>query len=226
MAFSDPGSVPDGTRIVDMDDQDITDVITDGSVGSFKVLYPADSIKGETGSVQLSLTASVAKYAVMYAICAEKDKYGNLQNYICDVDNNQRMELAAVSNYYDVPEADTPEDETTLKIVKLEAGTELPLEGAVFSVHDPFGRKLGSWSTNSDGTVTIPLTLEGHYTVTEEIPPQYHLLPNITTQHADVEYNKVAVLTFWNAPYGSLRVQKLSDTGTPPQRRHSADQAH
>jgi hypothetical protein len=216
VAFSDPGSVPDGTRIVDMDDQDITDVITDGSVGSFKVLYPADSIKGETGSVQLSLTASVAKYAVMYAICAEKDKYGNLQNYICDVDNNQRMELAAVSNYYDVPEADTPEDETTLKIVKLEAGTELPLEGAVFSVHDPFGRKLGSWSTNSDGTVTIPLTLEGHYTVTEEIPPQYHLLPNITTQHADVEYNKVAVLTFWNAPYGSLRVQKLSDTGTPP----------
>ena len=214
VAFSDPGSVPAGTRIVDMDNQDITDVITDGSLGSFKVLYPVDSIKGETGSVQLSLTASVAKYAVMYAICAEKDKYGNLQNYICDVDNNQRMELAAVSNYHDSPEEEIP-DETALRIIKLEEGTEMPLEGAVFSVYDPVGRKLGSYSTGPDGTVTIPLTLEGHYTVTEEIPPQYHLLPNITTQHADVEYNKVAKLTFWNAPYGSLRVQKLSNTGDP-----------
>lgn len=65
VAFADPGSVPAGTRIVDMDNQDITDVITDGSVGSFKVLYPVDSIKGETGSVQLSLSCSVAKYAVM-----------------------------------------------------------------------------------------------------------------------------------------------------------------
>ena len=45
--------------------------------------------------------------------------------------------------------------------------------------------------------------------MTEEIPPNYHLLPNITTQHADVEYNKVAEVTFWNAPYGSLRVQKV-----------------
>lgn len=214
VAFADPGSVPAGTRIVDMDNQDITDVITDGSVGSFKVLYPVDSIKGETGSVQLSLTASVAKYAVMYAVCAQKDKYGNLQNYICDVDNSKRMELAAVSNYYDSPEEDIP-DETALRIVKLEEGAEMPLEGAVFSVYDPLGRKLGSYSTGPDGTVTIPLTLEGHYTVTEEIPPEYHLLPNITTQHADVEYNKVAELTFWNAPYGSLRVQKLSDTGDP-----------
>ena len=208
VAFADPGSVPAGTRIVDMDNQDITDVITDGSVGSFKVLYPMDSIKGETGSVQLSLTASVAKYAVLYAVCAEKDKYGNLQNYICDVDNHKRMELAAVSNYFDTPE-DEETDETALKIIKLEEGTEMPLEGAVFSVYDPLGRKLGSWSTGYDGTVTIPLTLEGHYTVTEEIPPNYHLLPNITTQHADVEYNKVAEVTFWNAPYGSLRVQKV-----------------
>ena len=28
-----------------------------------------------------------------------------------------------------------------------------------------------------------------------------------------MEYNKTATLTFWNAPYGSIRVQKLSDTG-------------
>lgn len=215
VSFADPGSVPQGTRIVDENDQDITAVTTkwtgDGYGGKFKVLYPADSIEGESGSVQLSLTADVAQYAAMYAVCQEKDKYGNLQNYICDLDNSRHMVLAAVSSYTGGGEPDPKE--TALKIVKLEEGTKIPLEGAVFSVYDPEGRKVGSFSTSPDGTVIIPLTLEGHYTVTEEIPPQYHLLSEERTQHADVEYNKVATLTFWNAPYGSIRVQKLSDTG-------------
>ena len=215
VSFADPGSVPQGTRIVDENDQDITAVTTkwtgDGYGGKFKVLYPADSIEGESGSVQLSLTADVAQYAAMYAVCQEKDKYGNLQNYICDLDNSRHMELAAVSSYTGGGEPDPKE--TALKIVKLEEGTKIPLEGAVFSVYDPEGRKVGSFSTGPDGTVIIPLTLEGHYTVTEEIPPQYHLLPEERTQHTDVEYDKVATLTFWNAPYGSIRVQKVSDTG-------------
>ena len=215
VSFADPGSVPQGTRIVDENNQDITAVTTkwtgDGYGGKFKVLYPANSIEGESGSVQLSLTADVAQYAAMYAVCQEKDKYGSLQNYICDLDNSRHMELAAVSSYMGGGEPDPKE--TALKIVKLEEGTKIPLEGAVFSVYDPEGRKVGSFSTGPDGTVIIPLTLEGHYTVTEEIPPQYHLLPEERTQHTDVEYDKVATLTFWNAPYGSIRVQKVSDTG-------------
>lgn len=215
VAFSDPGSVPEGTKIVDMNNQEITAVTTsgtgDGYSGQFKGLYPADSIQGQSGNVQLSLYASVAQYAAMYAVCLEKDQYGNLQNYICDLDNNRQMELAAVSSYADSEEEEP--GETALKIVKLEEGTEIPLEGAVFSVYDPEGKKIGSYSTGPDGTVTIPLTLEGHYTVTEEIPPRYHLLPEETTQHADVEYNKTAIVTFTNAPYGSLRVEKRSDTG-------------
>ena len=215
VAFSDPDSVPEGTKIVDANNKEITAVTTkytsDGYAGTFKVLYPMDSIQGQSGNVQLSLSAPVAQYAAMYAVCQEKDQYGDLQNYICDLDNKVQLDVAAVSSYADSGEPDP--DETALKIVKLEEGTEIPLEGAVFSVYDPEGKKVGSFSTGPDGTVTIPLTLEGHYTVTEEIPPRYHLLPEETTQHADVEYNKTATLTFWNAPYGSLRVEKWSDTG-------------
>lgn len=215
VAFSNPDEVPEGTKIVDMENNEITAVTTegtsDGYAGQFKVLYPIDSIQGQSGNVQLSLSASVAQYAAMYAVCLEKDRYGNLQNYICDLDNNRQMELAAISSYADSTE-DVP-GETLLKIVKLEEGTKTPLEGAVFSVVDPEGRKVGSFSSDENGEVLIPLTLEGHYTVTEEIPPRYHLLPEETTQHADVEYNKVATVTFTNAPYGSIRVQKMSDTG-------------
>lgn len=217
IAFSNPSEVPSGTRIVDENNNDITKVSAewtgDGYGAKFKVLYPADSIEGESGTVQLSFEANVAQYAAMYAVCAEKDKYGNLQNYICDLDNSRHMELAAVSSYNDPAGGGDDPGETALKIVKLEEGTKIPLEGAVFSVYDPEGRKVGSFSTLADGTVTIPLTLEGHYTVTEEIPPLYHLLPDVRTQHTDVEYDKTATLTFWNAPYGSIRVQKLSNTG-------------
>ena len=215
VSFSDPGSVPDGTKIVDANNNEIPAVTTqptsDGYAGTFKVLYSASSVEGQSGNVQLSLSAPVAQYAAMYAVCQEKDKYGELQNYICDLDNNVRLDVAAISSYANGGEPGP--DETALKIVKLEEGTELPLEGAVFSIYDPEGRKVGSFSTGPDGTVVIPLTLEGHYTVTEEIPPRYHLLPEERTQHADVEYDKTATLTFWNAPYGSLRVEKRSDTG-------------
>ena len=184
VSFADPGEIPSGARIVDENNQDITAVTTsptgDGYAGKFKVLYPEESIEGESGTVQLSFEADVAQYAAMFAICQEKDRYGELQNYICDLDNSRHLEVAAVSSYTD--NGQPAPDETALKIVKLEEGTEIPLEGAVFSVVDPEGRKVGSFSSDENGEVLIPLTLEGHYTGTEDIPPRYHLLPEETTQ--------------------------------------------
>jgi len=51
-------------------------------------------------------------------VCQEKDQYGDLQNYICDLDNKVQLDVAAVSSYTDSGEPDP--DETALKIVKLE----------------------------------------------------------------------------------------------------------
>ena len=210
VAFSDPSQVPEGTKIVDMDNNEISAVTTeptgDGYSGQFKILYPMESVEGQTGSVQLSLSAPVAQYAAMYAVCQEKDKYGNLQNYICDLDNNVQLDVAAISNYADSPE-DNPPD-TGLKIIKLETGTETPLEGTIFSVTGPDGEPIGSFSTNSEGEILLPLTLSGLYTVTEEIPSRYHLKPEEDTQQVMVRYGETAELTFWNDPYGELRVIK------------------
>lgn len=216
VAFSAPSQVPEGTKIVDMDNNEITAVTTeptgDGYSGQFKILYPLESVAGQTGSVQLSLSAPVAQYAAMYAVCQEKDQYGNLQNYICDLDNNVQLDVAAISNYADSPEDEPPD--TGLKIIKLEAGTENPLEGAIFSVAGPDGEPIGSFSTNAEGEILIPLTLSGLYTVTEEIPSRYHLLPEEDTQQVTVRYGETAEVTFWNEPYGELRVVKVdADTG-------------
>lgn len=215
VAFSDPASVPAGARIVDMNNKDITTITTsgtgDGYGGKFKVLYPAAAVAGKTGSVQLSFTTDVYKYAVFYAVCAEQNKYGKLQNYMCDTDPTVTMLLSAYSNYSDGGEVEPPD--TGLKITKLEKGTDTPLGGAIFEVVDPDGATVGTFATGSDGTVTIPLTLAGNYTVYERVAPLDHLLSDTPAQNIRVEYGKVAELTCWNEPYGTLRIEKLSDTG-------------
>lgn len=215
VAFTDPSSVPAGTRIVDMDNNDITTITTsstgDGYAGKFKVLYPASAVAGKTGSVQLSFVTEVYKYAVFYATCAEVGKFGQLQNYMCDTDPTTTMKLSTYSNYSDGGEVEPPD--TGLKITKLEKGTDTPLSGAVFEVVDPDGATVGTFATGADGTVTIPLTLAGNYTVYERVAPLDHLLSDNPAQNIKAEYGKVAELTCWNEPYGTLRIEKLSDTG-------------
>ena len=215
VAFSDPVSVPAGARIVDMNNKDITTITTsgtgDGYGGKFKVLYPAAAVAGKTGSVQLSFTTDVYKYAVFYAVCAEQNKYGKLQNYMCDTDPTVTMRLSAYSNFSDGEKPEAPD--TGLKLIKLEKGTDTPLGGAIFEVVDPDGATVGTFATGSDGTVTIPLTLAGNYTVYERVAPLNHLLSDTPAQNIKVEYGKVAELTCWNEPYGTLRIEKLSDTG-------------
>lgn len=215
VAFSDPASVPAGTRIVDMNNKDITTITTsgtgDGYDGKFKVLYPAAAVAGKTGSVQLSFSTNVYQYAVFYATCAEVNKYGQLQNYMCDTDPTTTMKLSTYSNYSDGEKPEVPD--TGLKLIKLEKGTDTPLSGAVFEVVDPDGATVGTFATGSDGTVTIPLTLAGNYTVYERVAPLDHLLSDTPAQNIRVEYGKVAELTCWNEPYGTLRIEKLSDTG-------------
>ena len=215
VAFTDPSSIPAGTRIVDMDNNDITTITTsstgDGYAGKFKVLYPASAVAGKTGSVQLSFVTEVYKYAVFYATCAEVGKFGQLQNYMCDTDPTTTMKLSTYSNYSDGGEVEPPD--TGLKITKLEKGTDTPLSGAVFEVVDPDGATVGTFATGADGTVTIPLTLAGNYTVYERVAPLDHLLSDNPAQNIKAEYGKMAELTYWNEPYGTLRIEKLSDTG-------------
>lgn len=213
MAFSDPSAVPPGTKIVDMNNREITQVKTEGTgngySGKFKVLYPADSIDGETGSVQLSIKTNVYKYGVYYAVCAEKDQYGNLQNYMVDTDPTIPLNMTAYSSYTSDPDDDPAE--TSLKIIKLEEGTEIPLRGAIFEVVDPKGATVGTFATNSRGEIVIPLSLAGNYTVYERTAPSGYLLSEEPAKNVQVVYGEQATLTFENAPYGSLEVRKYSD---------------
>ena len=210
---------PAGALLVDRDGNPISQLLLDtegpeGYQGQFRVLYPADSIEGRTGSVRISLSATVVQYAIYYAECAETDRYGNLQHYMLDTDPHIPIQAAVVSSYSGNPDGPS-EPETGLRITKLETGTDTPLEGAVFSVTGPDGKPVGSFSSDENGEVLIPLTQTGLYTVTEEVSPRDHLLPEERTQQVTVRHGEVAEVTFWNDPYGSLSVRKLSNTGDP-----------
>lgn len=212
--FTDPASVPEGTRIVDMDNRDITTITTegtgDGYAGKFKVLYPLESVQGETGSVQLSFRTNVYKYAVYYAVCAEKDQYGNIQNYVVDTDPTTTMSLSTYSNYADSNE-DPPE--TGLRILKYETGTEIPISGCRFEVIGPDGDSVGVFVTDGDGRIEIPLKKSGNYTVIERDAASHYVISEEPAQNVTVVYDEVAEVTFFNDPYGTLRIEKRSNTG-------------
>lgn len=214
VAFTDPASVPSGTRIVDMNNNDISTLTTsatgEGYLAQFKVLYPADSVAGQTGSVQLSFDLDVYQYAIFYASVVEVNKYGNIQNYMVDTDPTRKMNLSAYSNYGDEPEV---EMDTGLQIVKYEAGTTIPLSGAMFEVVGPDGATVGTFTTNSSGKIRIPLTLTGNYTVYERVAPDFYLLSEEPAQNVQVVYGEVAEVVFENEPYGNLRIEKTSNTG-------------
>ena len=219
VSFQDGTDVPEGARIVDENNQDITQVKVsntgDGYKGTFKVLYPEDCVAGQSGSVQLSLSADVYQYVVFYALCQEVDQYGNLQSYLCDTDPKVSLLRNAISNYSDTDEPDDPDEptpppsETALKITKYEAGTTVTLSGATFEVVGPDGDTIGVYTTPESGSITIPLVEVGNYTIYERVPPEYHLMDEEPVKQVTVKYGEVAEVAFENEPYGDLRIEKI-----------------
>ena len=230
ISFSDPSSVPEGTRIVGKSGNDITGIFATESTGSgfsgeFTVLIPKDAVTKETSSIQLSLDAIVHEFAIFYASCAETDQYGNIQNYMVDTDPRKPMDLDIIIPFEGTPDNPPPENPPpenpppedppepgVLRIIKRETGTLELLDGAIFEVVSPSGDTIGKLST-VNGEIIIPNVEPGNYTVIEKIPPKDHLLSAHPTQNITVREGETAEVTFDNDPYGELRVEKISNTG-------------
>ena len=97
--------------------------------------------------------------------------------------------------------------------IKYETGTEIPISGALFEVIGPAGDSVGTFVTNGDGRIEIPLKKSGNYTVVEREAPQHYMISEEPAQNVTVVYDEVAEVTFFNDPYGTLRIEKKSNTG-------------
>ena len=212
---------PAGTIVLGTNGEDITSSLSvkmsyqsgkAGQYGTVIVKYLAAAVANdEFNAPTLKASAILANDEIYVAYAkVDKDRY---QRYL--VERDPKIELTAdfVSQIY------TPEfgpDPETLRIRKVQDGTNIPLEGAVFEIRDPDGRLIYSLTTDASGIIDVPLTVMGNYTITEIVPPQYHLLPEVRTQSVYVRYGETAEVTFTDTPYGALRVRKVDEANGRP----------
>lgn len=111
-----------------------------------------------------------------------------------------------------------PEDEEYwIEINKVEAGTEFPLEGAVFEVRHTENGIVGNVTSDSDGFASIQVTWPGSYIITEITPPENHLLDENPMKDVVVNTdNPTASVTFANKPYTGLKVLKVDASNSRP----------
>jgi uncharacterized surface anchored protein len=212
LSWEHPEFVPAGTKILAPDGADITssmrvqpaNTATATWSAEITLLYPKDVIdeNGITSTPELKAKAVLAGNNIFIAYYDENpDAY---QRYLVEADPKQELEAGILSQF----SPDGGGDETKLRVLKLETGTLTPLSGAVFDIYDPDGTRVFSLPADSNGEIIIPLARMGNYTVTERVPPKFHLFPEHTSQSVTVRYGETAEVTFTNDPYGSLRVLK------------------
>ncbi|MDR1060322.1 MAG: hypothetical protein LBL83_03715, partial [Clostridiales bacterium] len=102
-----------------------------------------------------------------------------------------------------------------LQIVKIDANTRQPIEGAVFSVARMNGEKIGEFATDKAGTVFIPELAGGWYTVAETRAADGYLI-DAAPRNVEIKWGKPATLTVENAPMAGLLIVKTDEaTGKP-----------
>ena len=118
----------------------------------------------------------------------------------------------------DEGEPEPPEDEEYwIEINKVEAGTEILLEGAVFEVRHTENGIVGNVTSDSDGFASIQVPWPGSYIITEITPPENHLLDENPMKDVVVNTdNPTASVTFANKPYTGLKVLKVDASNSRP----------
>ncbi|MDR0863015.1 MAG: hypothetical protein LBN30_09635 [Oscillospiraceae bacterium] len=222
LAWADLAAVPVGTKIELPDGTDITSAMQvqagASSISQIVVKYPINATEFTT---QLTVTALLQGNDIYTAYYTGDEGDANMQRYLVEADPKKEISAnftATLSVEDEPPPGDDepppgddeppPEVPGTLRVVKLESGTLIPLAGAVFDIKDPDGVTLYSMATDVSGTISVPVAKEGYYTITERVAPRYHTLPTHTTQGVQVSSGETAIVTFEDNPYGSLTVYK------------------
>ena len=96
---------------------------------------------------------------------------------------------------------------TALVIIKEDEKTGEPLGGAKFAVEKQNGERVGEYTTDSTGLISIPTLDPGWYVVRETAAPQGYVLDN-TPKTVEVKTNAPTVITFTNHKKSGLQIIK------------------
>ncbi|WJE55856.1 SpaA isopeptide-forming pilin-related protein (plasmid) [Bacillus cereus] len=99
-----------------------------------------------------------------------------------------------------------------LKVVKVGEQKEV-LQGAVFEVFNSANEKVGTITTNEEGTASLSGLETGKYTLKEVKAPHGYVVNN-ASQILEVKTGEVATITVENTKIkGNIEIKKLSDSG-------------
>ena len=102
-----------------------------------------------------------------------------------------------------------------LEIIKIDADTKNPLQGATFKVEKVNGEKVGTYTSDSNGHIMVSGLASGAYVVTETSAPAGYVLNSIP-QTVTVSAGKVTTVTFENSKKGGVVIQKLDSATERP----------
>ncbi|GHU37876.1 hypothetical protein FACS1894105_10770 [Clostridia bacterium] len=102
-----------------------------------------------------------------------------------------------------------------IEIVKLDAVSHKPLQGAAFDVTKADGSRVGTFKTGADGKALISGLDEGVYVVGEITAPDGYQLDE-TAKNVTVTSGKLATVEFTNKPYSGIQILKLDSISKAP----------
>ncbi|MFZ7759983.1 SpaA isopeptide-forming pilin-related protein [Bacillus thuringiensis] len=162
----------------------------------FRILIPKSS---QTGNFSLKITSNLSKLqAVAYQ---GTDK---VQDATVLLEKNEEKVSADLQvNWKSLG---------GLKVIKVGEQKEL-LQGAVFEVMNSANEKVGTMTTNEQGTASLSGLEIGNYTLKEVKAPTGYVL-NDQPQKIEVKTGEVATITVANTKVkGNIEIKKLSDSG-------------
>jgi uncharacterized surface anchored protein len=102
-----------------------------------------------------------------------------------------------------------------LQIIKTDAITHAPLQGATFVIERDNGEKIGTYKTDISGKIVVSGLSEGVYVAFESVQPVGYSL-DTTPQNITVKSGKIATAEFTNAPLATLTIRKLNSVTRQP----------
>ena len=146
------GNYPEGTKIVDYNNKEITEFTGDLS---FKVIYPIQNAK-QNGNFVVKAVATMDTFPVLYGKSYDR----TLQDYVLTGDWLGDSETYVPLSY--------SKNNTQITISKKETGTNTPLEGVRFRILDSAKAPVYSeLVTDQNGKIVIENMLPGKYYVEE-----------------------------------------------------------
>jgi uncharacterized repeat protein (TIGR01451 family) len=103
-----------------------------------------------------------------------------------------------------------------VQIIKTDANTHAPLQGAVFTIERTNGERIGDkYTTDSAGKIIVPDLIEGVFIVSEVQAPANYLL-DVQPQTVTVKSGILTTVEFTNKPLAGLKIIKLDSATRQP----------